>query len=123
MTNKEKVICEAYTGFCFLTGDEREDFYEYVARICGRPVYTHELPELQTAIKTLSKEDFVRVCRGDFDGTKGLFMFSSRLKLAKKYEKWIKANGVQDCAFSVITYLHANGLLNVDKAERHIKEG
>ena len=123
MTNQEKAICEAYTGICFLTGDDRKYFYDYVAKICGRPILTHELPELSEAIKTLAKEDFIRVCRGDLDGTNGLFMFNSRLKLARKYEEWIKANGVKDCAFSVITYLHANGLLNVEKSTRHIKEG
>ena len=43
MTNREKAIVMAYTGACMLTGDKFNIFHEYVEKLMGRPVYTHEI--------------------------------------------------------------------------------
>ena len=43
MTLKERVIVEAYTGYCMTTGEEREELYKYIANAMGRPIFSHEL--------------------------------------------------------------------------------
>lgn len=60
MTDREKAIVMAYTGICMLQGDKMNEFYKYLAELYGRPVYTHEIVDLDIAEK--SKADFVRIC-------------------------------------------------------------
>lgn len=69
MTLKEKVICEAYTGICFCTGEDRNELYKYLAEKMGRPVYSHEFATNFEKIRDISREDFVKVCKGDYSET------------------------------------------------------
>lgn len=64
MTDREKAIVEAYTGFVMLTGDKIGIFYKYVEEKLGHPIMTHELSlkEVQEAIKNASKDDFIKLC-------------------------------------------------------------
>ena len=64
MTDREKAIVMAYTGYAMLTGDKLGLFYQYIQEKVGRPVMTHELAEkpMQETIHTLSKPDFVELC-------------------------------------------------------------
>ena len=64
MTDREKAIVEAYTGFVMLTGDKIGIFYKYVEEKLGRPIWTHELAseEVQEAIKNAAKGDFIKLC-------------------------------------------------------------
>lgn len=119
MTIEEKAICEAYTGICFLIGEDRNKFYEYISKLFGRKVYTHELPRLADEIKERAKDDFIKVCKGEFDGT---LVFSQRKDLAEAYKEWCLSNVVADCPLNVITFLQANGLLNVEKAKEFIQK-
>ena len=80
MTDREKAIVMAYTGYTMLTGDKLGLYYQYIAEKLGRPVMTHELCEkpMQESIRTLSKLDFIELCMAsdeprvmtpqDFDG-------------------------------------------------------
>ena len=61
MTDREKAIVMAYTGICMLQGEKINKYYEYLAELYGRPVYTHEIAILDIAEK--SKADFVRLCQ------------------------------------------------------------
>lgn len=65
MTDREKAIVMAYTGYTMLTGDKLGLYYQYIQEKVGRPVMTHELAEkpIQETIHTLSKPDFVELCR------------------------------------------------------------
>lgn len=65
MTDREKAIVEAYTGTCMLVGDKRNIFYEYVNKIMGRPIYTHEFAYdyIQEELKEKSKDDFIKLCK------------------------------------------------------------
>ena len=65
MTDREKVIVTAYTGFNMLNGEKFDEFYKYLEELYGRPVYTHEIPFLD--IQEKSKEDFIALCRGGSD--------------------------------------------------------
>lgn len=65
MTNVEKAIIMAYTGTCMLTGDKFNIFLEYVEKLMGRPVYTHELGFLADEIKEKAKDDFIELCKAD----------------------------------------------------------
>ena len=63
MTDKEKAIVMAYTGVVMLKGDKIQIFYEYVEKIMGRPILTHEMAQLATKIKEKSKDDFIKLCK------------------------------------------------------------
>ena len=65
MTNREKAIVMAYTGACMLTGDKFNIFHEYVEKLMGRPVYTHEIGFLADEIKEKAKDDFIKLCKED----------------------------------------------------------
>lgn len=64
MTKQECAIIMAHTGICMLTGDNFGIFHEYIEKIMGRPVYTHELgiEEISEQIKEKSLNDFLRLC-------------------------------------------------------------
>lgn len=64
MTDREKAIVMAYTGYCMLTGDKLSVFYEYVESIMGRPVYTHEMGTkvVNNLIKEKARPDFIALC-------------------------------------------------------------
>lgn len=62
MTDRERAIVMAHTGICMLTGDRINAFYEYLAELYGRPVYTHEILFLNLEEK--SRPDFIRLCEG-----------------------------------------------------------
>lgn len=51
---------------------------------------------------------------------KQLFLFSKRAKLAEKFEEYAKENNVLVCPLSVITWLYAYDMLNVDEARKVI---
>ena len=65
MTDHEKAIVMAYTGYCMLTGDKFDIFHKYVQDLLGRPVWSHELgdPKVASEIKEKARDDFVRLCR------------------------------------------------------------
>lgn len=67
MTLKERVIVEAYTGYCMTTGEEREELYKYIANAMGRPIFSHELAdqEIISELHDKVKPDFIRLCRGE----------------------------------------------------------
>jgi hypothetical protein len=60
MTKREAAVVSAYTGF--LLGNF-SDMHEYIEKIMGRPVWTHELgsKEVFDKIKELATEDFMKL--------------------------------------------------------------
>lgn len=58
MTKREAAIVSAYTGY--LIG-EFSDFQAYAEEILGRPVFTHELPNIADELKEKSKKDFMSI--------------------------------------------------------------
>ena len=67
MTLKERVIVEAYTGYCMTIGEEREELYKYIANAMGRLIFTHELAEeeITSELHDKVKPDFVKLCKGE----------------------------------------------------------
>lgn len=67
MTLKERVIVEAYTGYCMTIGEEREELYKYIVNTMGRPIFSHELAdeEIISELHDKVKTDFIRLCRGE----------------------------------------------------------
>lgn len=67
MTDREKAIVMAYTGYTMLSGDKLCIYYKYVQEKLGRSVMTHELAyqEVQDAIKETAKEDFIAIAKAD----------------------------------------------------------
>ena len=63
MTNREKVVVMAYTGFCTLKGDKLDLYYQYLEELFGRPVYTHEIPSLLEEIQEKAKPEFIQICQ------------------------------------------------------------
>lgn len=60
MTKQEAAIVSAYTGISL---GYFSDMHEYVEKILGRPVWTHEFAskELTKQIKDKSKQDFCSI--------------------------------------------------------------
>ena len=68
MTDQEKAVIMAYTGYCMLSGEKFNIFHKYVEKIMERPIWTHELPMLQSEIHEASKKDFLSICANTFEG-------------------------------------------------------
>lgn len=62
MTQEEKVIVSAYTGY--LLCDSFSDVHEYVEKILGRPVWTHEFADerIHKEIREAARADLARIC-------------------------------------------------------------
>lgn len=69
MTKHECAIVMAHTGICMLTGDDFGIYHEYIEKIMGRPVWTHELaiPEIAEEITQKSLNDFLELCKNATD--------------------------------------------------------
>lgn len=67
MTDKEKAVVMAYTGYSMLAGDKFPIFHKYVEDLMGRPVYTHELASksLWDELHERSHDDFLTLCMVD----------------------------------------------------------
>lgn len=63
MTQREKAICELFTGICFCAGDQRGAVYEYAEELLGRPVMTHDFLLCAEELKEKARPDFVALCR------------------------------------------------------------
>ena len=63
MTKRECAIIMTYTGTCMLTGDDLKYFYEYIAELMCRPVFSHEIPTLSDDLKEKAEPDFIRICQ------------------------------------------------------------
>ena len=63
MTKREKIIVSAYTGYLMC---DFSDVHEYVEKILGRPVFTHEFAseEFNRELRKKSKKDFIELCKG-----------------------------------------------------------
>ena len=60
MTKKEGAIIGAYTGV--LCGSF-SDLHKYIESIMGRPVFTHEIPDISEELKRKSKSDFIELAK------------------------------------------------------------
>ena len=69
MTKHECAIVMAHNGICMLTGDDFGIYHEYIEKIMGRPVWTHELaiPEVVEEITQKSLNDFLDLCKNATD--------------------------------------------------------
>ena len=67
MTEKEKIIVSAYTGYLMCDFDE---VHQYIEQKLGRPVYTHELSSLnvQNEIMNKVRDDFLSLCDPEMPG-------------------------------------------------------
>ena len=67
MTDREKAIVMAYTGYVMLAGDKLGIYYHYVQEKLGRCVMTHELAneDVKDAIQEAAKEDFIALAKSD----------------------------------------------------------
>ena len=65
MTKRECAIVSVYTGYAMLTGDDCFLFYEYIAKIVGKPVFSHELAgkDMLNLIREKAKPDFIKLCK------------------------------------------------------------
>lgn len=61
MTKQEKIIVSAYTGVLMC---DFSDMHEYIEKVMGRPVWTHELADdrIIAQIKEKVKPDFIALC-------------------------------------------------------------
>lgn len=62
MSEQERIIVSAYTGYLMCEFDK---VHEYIEKKLGRPVWTHELACKETweEIRKATKDDFLSLCR------------------------------------------------------------
>ena len=65
MTDHERAVIMAYTGFVMLAGDKLGIFYKYAESLMGYPLYTHELGLLSDELQRRAKPDFLKLCSGE----------------------------------------------------------
>lgn len=65
MTDRERAVIMAYTGFVMLAGDKLEIYYKYVESLLGFSVWTHEFLTYADEIKERAKPDFLKLCSGE----------------------------------------------------------
>ena len=58
MTKNEAAIVMAFTGKMLGNFD---DFHAYAENLLNKPIFTHELPEYASKIKSLAKADFINL--------------------------------------------------------------
>lgn len=63
LTPHQGAVVSAYTGVLACNFDV---FHEYVERVMGRPVFTHEFAGegFAEALKQASRQDFLDICQG-----------------------------------------------------------
>lgn len=61
MTERERVIISAYTGYLMC---DFHKVHQYIEEVFGRPVFTHEIgdPSFQKELQKLVKSDFLALC-------------------------------------------------------------
>lgn len=66
MTNKERIIVSAYTGYLMC---DFAEMHKYIEEKLGRPVWTHELgfKEIWDEIREAVKSDFLALCEKSTD--------------------------------------------------------
>ena len=62
MTDRERAVIMAFTGYVMLRGEKLKEFYEYISSLFGRPIHTHEIPGLMEEIHVRSRDDFLHLC-------------------------------------------------------------
>lgn len=62
MTEREKVIVSAYTGFLMC---DSNDLHKYIEEKMQRPVFIHELAseKFMEELKSRVKDDFISLCK------------------------------------------------------------
>ena len=62
MTNEERIIVSAYTGYILCNFSK---VHEYVEKKLGRPIWTHEFADkkLQEEIREKCRDDFVALAK------------------------------------------------------------
>jgi len=62
MTEREKIIVSAYTGYLMC---DFEKMHSYIEEKLGRPVFTHEMADhsVWEEIKESIKKDFIELCK------------------------------------------------------------
>ena len=68
MTEQERIIVSAYTGYLLCDFDK---VHEYIEKKMGRPVWTHELAleEVFEEIRDRCREDFIALKEPENSGT------------------------------------------------------
>ena len=64
MTEQEKIIVSAYTGYLMC---DFEKMHSYIEEKLGRPLFTHELADdsIFEEIQKAVKKDFIKLCEED----------------------------------------------------------
>ena len=93
MTDKERAVIMAHTGYCMLTGEKFQIFHKYVEDIMGRPITTFELGFLADTIKEKTKADFIALCE-DKNGSENSSRWISVSDRLPNSDEYVKNNGL-----------------------------
>lgn len=62
LTKEQAVIIGAYTGYA---AGPFPDIHEYAEKVLGRPIWTHQFPQITEELREASKADFLALCYTD----------------------------------------------------------
>lgn len=119
MTDREKAIVMAYTGYTMLADDKLGIFYNYVQEKLGQNVMTHELAyqEVQDAIKEAAKEDFIAIAKADnvLEAQEPRVIDADEIVLSAEPSKWLWVERKGDyCAEAFKAGKTISGLISFD---------
>lgn len=63
MTKRECAIVTACTGRSMVRGETLEALYKYLEEKAGRPVYTHEIPDILDLYEEEILDDFIELAK------------------------------------------------------------
>ena len=65
MTEKEKVIASAYTGYMFVSPGQFPLVHKYIEEKLERPIWTHEFPLIDDEIQKAVMQDFIDMVKAE----------------------------------------------------------
>ena len=103
MTDREKAIVMAHTGIAMLNGEKFQIFHEYIEKILGRPVWTHELGDelVWNEIKKKSKDDFIEICKTE-ERPQGEFTIDELIKWLNEIVFYNSKNDLGQACLEII---------------------
>ena len=105
VTEREKIIVSAYTGFLMC---DFKKVHQYAQELLGRQIYTHEMKDadIQAEIHEKSMIDFLKICQEE---TKNINTndLISRSKLISHIKARIKRYGDRYTIGHILSYLEA----------------
>jgi hypothetical protein len=113
MTEKEKIIVSAYTGYLMT---DFSKVHEYIEKKLDRPVWTHEMAfkSVQEEINEKCKDDFLDLCKKNDNNDKAPTIDAVLVVRCKNCKHWEPTDGIVGiCKEQVIMHEYDGGVFHL----------